>query len=203
MGGRHLLLADLPAAAASLAGAFADDPMVNWLAGGSDSPDRLERTARAFFAPALAAGIRRGHTYGVPAAKGFEAVAVWCPPDVPMLDETDTPAFIDGFRTQFGEESIGRLVELGATTGERHPTDPHFYLFIVGASVHGRGAGPRVIAPTLERCDAEGLPAYLESSNPRNVGFYERLGFEAQWQHRVGDDGPLLTGMWRQPRRDG
>ena len=31
--------------------------------------------------------------------------------------------------------------------------------------------------PVLERCDADGIPAYLESTKERNVGFYEQHGF--------------------------
>lgn len=200
MGARHLLAADLPAAAAALARAFADDPMLTWLSGDTESPGRREDAAQAFFAPSLAAGLRRGHTYGIAGEDGFDAVSVWSPPDVPMLDDADTSAFADGFDTHFGEDSLGRLIELGAVTGELHPTEPHFYLFIVGAAVHGRGAGAQVIGPTLERCDLEGLPVYLESSNPRNIAFYERLGFSSRWEQRIGDDGPLLTGMWRDPR---
>jgi GNAT superfamily N-acetyltransferase len=199
MGARHLLAADLPAAATTLAQAFADDPMLTWLAGDSDSPGRRENAAQAFFAPSLAAGLRRGHAYGIEGDDGFDAVSIWSPPDVPMLGEDDLPAFAEGFTTHFGEDSLGRLVELGGVTGELHPAEPHFYLFILGAAVHGKGAGGRVIGPTLDRCDAEGLPAYLESSNPRNVAFYERLGFSSRWEQRIGDDGPLLTGMWRDP----
>jgi ribosomal protein S18 acetylase RimI-like enzyme len=43
------------------------------------------------------------------------------------------------------------------------------------------------------------MPAYLESSNPRNMSLYRRHGFE-----QVGElplpDGPALYPMWRTPR---
>ena len=40
------------------------------------------------------------------------------------------------------------------------------------------GARDEVLAPVLERCDAEGVPAYLESSKESNVSFYRRHGFD-------------------------
>ena len=33
------------------------------------------------------------------------------------------------------------------------------------------------VAPLIERCDTSGVPCGLVSTNPRNISFYERLGF--------------------------
>ena len=75
----------------------------------------------------------------------------------------------------------------------------HVHAAEFGAAVQGRGVGATVIRPVLDRCDADGLPAYLESSSVTNVSFYERLGFRIIWEDRPGDDGPLFRGMWRDP----
>jgi hypothetical protein len=45
--------------------------------------------------------------------------------------------------------------------------------------------------PTLERCDREGLPAYVEASSERNAALYERLGFKLIRELRVGGSPPL------------
>ncbi len=63
----------------------------------------------------------------------------------------------------------------------------------------GGGAGAALMTHSLERCDAEHAVAYLESSNPRNVAFYARLGFVAVGRMQVGDS-PVLTAMRRPPR---
>jgi hypothetical protein len=55
----------------------------------------------------------------------------------------------------------------------------------------------------LERCDAEGLPAYLESSKASNVPFYERFGFRVTQDLQLAPDAPTLYGMWREPMLDG
>ena len=51
----------------------------------------------------------------------------------------------------------------------------------------------------LERCDREGIPAYLESSKEKNVPFYRRHGFEVTREIQL-PNGPMLWAMWRQPR---
>ena len=61
-----------------------------------------------------------------------------------------------------------------------HPEEPHWYLAVIGSDpdVRGKGFGQALMRSRLDRCDAEYAPAYLESSNPDNVPYYERFGFE-------------------------
>ena len=61
-----------------------------------------------------------------------------------------------------------------------HPKEPHYYLALLGAEParQGHGIGSAMLSSQLECCDATAIPAYLESSNPRNVAFDGRHGFE-------------------------
>ncbi|MCU1279346.1 MAG: hypothetical protein JWM53_2892, partial [bacterium] len=79
--------------------------------------------------------------------------------------------------------------------------EPHYYLFAIGTTPEqqGRGVGSALLAPMLARCDAEKLPAYLESSTPTNLPFYRRHGFVATGELRFGD-GVVVTPMRRDPR---
>jgi ribosomal protein S18 acetylase RimI-like enzyme len=43
----------------------------------------------------------------------------------------------------------------------------------------------------IEAVDKDGLPAYLESSNPRNMSLYMRYGFETMGQIKIGNAPPL------------
>ena len=52
----------------------------------------------------------------------------------------------------------------------------------------------------LDLCDEQRLPAYLESSNPRNWSFYERLGFVRVGPLPVPRGCPGLMAMRREPR---
>lgn len=51
----------------------------------------------------------------------------------------------------------------------------------------------------LRRVDEDRLPAYLESSNPRNISLYERHGFEVVGEIQVGKS-PVMTPMIRAAR---
>ena len=79
-----------------------------------------------------------------------------------------------------------------------HLREPHYYLFAIGTdpAQQGRGVGAALMAPMLARCDAERMPAYLESSNPANLTFYRRHGFDATGELRFGDDA-VVTPMRR------
>ena len=84
-----------------------------------------------------------------------------------------------------------------------HPHDrPHWYLNVIATlpERQGQGLGAKALRPALERCDTEGAPAYLESSNPRNMTLYRRHGFEELADTIDLPDGPSLYPMWREPR---
>ena len=48
--------------------------------------------------------------------------------------------------------------------------------------------------------DAQGLPAYLESSSPANVPLYRRHGFEVVEVLKATPDAPEMWAMWREAR---
>jgi hypothetical protein len=56
------------------------------------------------------------------------------------------------------------------------------------------------MASRLDRCDAEHAPAYLESSNPDNVPYYMRFGFEVTGEIQLPNGGPTMWPMWRAAR---
>ncbi|MBY8877497.1 GNAT family N-acetyltransferase [Actinacidiphila acidipaludis] len=94
-------------------------------------------------------------------------------------------------------EQIARLMEAA------HPGDrPHEYLMLIAVSeeVRSQGVGAALIESVLERCDREGLAAYLEASSMRSRGLYERLGFVFMGRTVDLPDGPHMWPMWRDPR---
>jgi ribosomal protein S18 acetylase RimI-like enzyme len=101
-----------------------------------------------------------------------------------------------------------RLVGLGIFTRLRglveaerhHPGTPHWYLGVLGIDPdhQGKGLGSELLGPVLQRCDTDGLGAYLESSKQANLAFYGRHGFEVTDKITLGK-GPPIWGMWRDP----
>jgi len=104
--------------------------------------------------------------------------------------------------TALDPRSAPRFLRLLALVESKHPGErPHWYLPALGVEPRsqGRGLGSRLMFPVLERCDLQGLPAYLEASSPRNRALYERHGFEVSEELRLPGDGPPLWLMWREP----
>jgi GNAT superfamily N-acetyltransferase len=193
--GRAAQEGDIPAVVECLTSAFYDDPV--W--GHWSFPDEANRREplselMRFWTVAAA---RHPWVRMTPRA---EAVAVWIPPGEPELtseEEERFPALIsEVFRERAGEAN-----KLFDGFEEHHPGEPHYYLSLWGTHRDhaGRGLGTALIEDNLARIDAEGMPAYLESTNPANLLRYEALGFA-----RAGEfgptAGPVITTMWREAR---
>ena len=78
-----------------------------------------------------------------------------------------------------------------------HPHDEHWYLPLIGAdpAYLGLGLGSALMKHACLEIDKTGLPAYLESSNPRNISLYERYGFEVMGEILSGA-APVVTPMF-------
>jgi GNAT superfamily N-acetyltransferase len=98
------------------------------------------------------------------------------------------------------EEIQARFSILSAAVLEAHPHQPHWYLNVVSTVPRrqGQGLGARTLDPILAVCDSGNIPAYLESSNPRNIPFYQRQGFVITGEIPL-PGGPSLFPMWREP----
>jgi ribosomal protein S18 acetylase RimI-like enzyme len=118
----------------------------------------------------------RGMDHGTAfASEDGAAVSLWLPAGVEPDLETMLGALVD-----VPEAKGAVLAQVGEQIRGYHPEEPHWYLAAVGVdpSRQGEGLGSAMIKEGLRLCDAQGLPAYLESSNPRNIPLYERHGFE-------------------------
>lgn len=197
---RPVTRSDVPALARALAEAFDDDPVMTWI-----FPDARRRPAG--LARLFATETRYHHLAGGGAelAESPDGVvvggALWDPPGrwkqstVSSLLALPVTAFALGRRLRVGAE-VSHVLE------SAHPREPHWYLATIGTSSAGRGGGygKALLRSRLSRCDAEGSPAYLESSKKDNIPYYERFGFEVTGEIVLPDGGPSLWSMWRNPR---
>ena len=126
--------------------------------------------------------------------------ALWVPPGLPKPTEEESTALNTAMA-----EVCGEYAEVGNEISERmgavHPTEDHMYLWFLGArpGFQGQGLGSALLRVVLDRCDAEGLPAYLEATNDDNRRLYRRHGFVDTQQVTIRDSPPLYC-MWRDPR---
>lgn len=187
---------DLPGIGRTIAAAFADDPVWRHLVPRRDQWDR--GAARLFQADADNR-LRHGHVYTV---DGCLAAAVWSPPG---RWKTAPVAFIREVLPAlrlFGRQTFTTLKTLRSIEQHHPPDPPHWYLASLGTEPksQGKGLGSALLQPVLERCDTEGLPAYLESSKEQNLAFYARHGFEPSEPLDLPNGGPPVWPMWRAPR---
>lgn len=194
----HATAADLEDITSVLAAAFADDPVQRWLFAPAAAPDDARRALFEVFTPDY---FWLGHAYVVHVAGTVRGAALWAPPDRNPLQGDRVQELLGALEPHLGQETVPRLGQL-ARAAEYRPPVPHFYLGILGVDPvsQSNGLGGTLVAPVLAECDRTGVLAHLESSNPRNVPFYERHGFVVEADYRCGADGPVMTMMTRQPR---
>lgn len=182
---------EMDAAISAVVAGFITDPIARFaLPRPHDYLAEMPRAVREFAGKAFA----HGSAY---VTSCFCGAALWLPPGV----HPDGEALVSLFSEVVPPE---RLDDMLGTFGEMdkwHPDEPHWYLPMIGVEPHvqGTGLGGALMRHALDRCDEEGLLAYLESSNPRNITLYERHGFEAMGKIQVGN-APPLTPMLRRPR---
>jgi ribosomal protein S18 acetylase RimI-like enzyme len=94
-------------------------------------------------------------------------------------------------------ELIGRLTSGIHPSGRAHE---YLWLIAVAPDSQGRGLGTALVQQVLDRCDREGVAAYLEASNAGSRKLYERLGFDLLDRPLDLPDGPPMWPMWREPQ---
>jgi ribosomal protein S18 acetylase RimI-like enzyme len=177
-----------------LARAFEDDPVSTFLF--PHAPSRHRRLI-AFYRTMMPAMAEHGRMDTDAAVRGG---AIWQAPDPPlpgpfrMLSMLLRSALVLRGRARAG-------LALGQALEAAHERESHWYLAVLGTAPEhqGRGVGSALMRPVLERCDRDGVLAYLESSKERNLRFYEHHGFEVLDEVRV-PGGPAVWPMRRVPR---
>ena len=180
--------------ATTLAKAFHDDPIfLHMLRADTLAEDKAIR----FFMPFLAIQEAHGHVY---TTAGREGVAIWAPPGEWKVPLSGIVRFAPTFLRVFGLRLPASLALLSRLEA-KHPKEPHWYLEFIGTDPahQGKGAGTALMQPMMERCDTEGIGAYLESSKESNLAFYGRFGFEVT-DVITHPGGPQQWLMWRNPR---
>jgi ribosomal protein S18 acetylase RimI-like enzyme len=193
---RRAVRADVDAMAAQMAKTFWDDPVAAHL---MPNAARREAGLRAFFRTQMLSDyLPFGGCY---VAEGYLGSAVWAPAGKPLATGLSGILTMVPVLPYVATNLVTTLRVLNLIE-TLHPHEPHWYLASLGTAVdhQGQGVGTSLMQPVLQHCDAEGIPAYLESSKERNVPFYRRHGFEVVKEVALPGNGPPLWTMWREPR---
>ncbi len=192
----------LDTATATLTHAFQGDPMFEWI-----FPDEIKRPEglRRLNKVGLEYGLRYGQVTQTDAAR---CVAIWIPPGQSMTlgrmarSGMLAAPFRIGFRPLASFAGANTVMD---KVHKRHVSQPHWQLLIVGVDpeLQGQGRGSAIVQEGLARADQAALPCYLDTSQPGNIPFYERLGFTIVEEATLGKGGPQAWGMRRDPPPSG
>lgn len=191
--------ADVPETARMLARAFLDDPAFTYEL--PHQPSRERRLVRYFATLLKREALRLGATEVALLEGKIVGATIWRPPNTWQPPIAVQIAALPGYISCFQGRSL-RALHTESVMFKEHPREEHWYLHVIGTEPdwQGRGVGAALLRSRLERCDREGLPAYLESSKVTNVPLYEHFGFEVTGTLGMPAAAPPITKMWRPGR---
>ena len=157
--------------------AFLNEPPITHL-----FPGARQRTRVGYFMRFQCAyALLFGEGYGTAAKDG---AALWLPPGkTAMTYGRMCRAGLFFAPLKLGLTALGRIKDLADLMGKHHKQSapmPHYYLFLMGVrpAAKGKGVARLLLDGMLEKIDAERLPVYLETQKEKNVGLYQKFGFE-------------------------
>ena len=182
------------AARTTIARTFASDPLIEWLfpADQWEDSERLDRIA-TFYWPSVESYAALGTGHVAVDGDRVVGVALWSIPQggspTPTLPNASGVArLLLGDR--LGELAEGMRVARGDTA---LPSGPYLHDLAVAADRRGEGIGTALIEAGLREVGRNG--AWLETTNPRNQGLYERAGFEEVHAGPIGNSGVTMMRM--------
>ncbi len=188
---------DLDAVTAAMVTAFATDPV--WGEYSFPGVSHRPELAMPFWRFCIRAALRFPTTYVTP---NCEAAAVWIPPGEAEMTHEHEAGLAVLLAELVGIEQSRVVSDVFDRLDAAHPHDePHHYLSLLAThrDHRGQGLGMGLLGACLATIDAEHLPAYLESTNPRNDARYIRHGFEQRDRVTLPNGTPVTT-MWRPAR---
>jgi GNAT superfamily N-acetyltransferase len=176
---------------ATLVSAFIEDPVERWL---FPEPQQYLTHFPVFVAAFGGEAFTRQTVWTL---GEFAAAAMWIPPGA----EPDAETIIAVVKERASPEKHGDTFAVLEQMDQAHPSYRHWYLPWLGVDRPrtGTGLGSELLKQCLAVVDADHLPAFLETPNPRTIPFYERHGFEVTSVAKAGAC-PLVTSMLRASR---
>jgi len=195
---RKATTADLRTLSNTMSRAFQEDPAFAWAV---PNAERRARYGPRYFELEIARTyLPKGEVY---MTEDGMAGALWAPPNkwqTPVLASLPfLPVMLRACTT-----NLPVALKMLASMETRHKlqTEPHYYLPYIGTDPdhRGKGHGAALLTDMVRRCDAEGMPAYLESTGTRNQALYLRHGFRVLEELHWPKGGPPWWPMWREPQ---
>ncbi len=162
-----------------LSRAFDQDPVFTFYL---YDPRRRKLAYRPFFGDLILSNVRLGYVYVAMINHRVVAASVWRPPEAGEArpKERFLSAAAQLAVRIFFPKSAKVLFQGFHTMHSSHPKEPYWYLCCVGVDtdLQGKGIGTCLLRPVLDIADQANVICYVETPFPRDIVFYQRLGFE-------------------------
>jgi ribosomal protein S18 acetylase RimI-like enzyme len=196
---RALNRTDVTAAGALLSASHADYPAFRME---FPDPDLRRRVLLPFQTAAVRDVVRHGKAVGAYLDDWLAGVALWQPPGQFPLSALRkarmTPALLSV--AVAAPRAFPGFAASGAALAHAMPAAPVWYLQALGVhpDAQRRGVGAALLAAGLAMVDTDNQLCHLHTSDPANVEYYRRWGFElTQPAFAAGSNGPTYYGMTR------
>ncbi|MDG2020059.1 MAG: GNAT family N-acetyltransferase [SAR86 cluster bacterium] len=169
--------------------AFSSDPFQRYL---MPDPSIFFKNSTIWFNNAASQSISLKSSFGT---EDHSGAAIWFPPN--YVVEFDA---IGETLKDLPQDSQKDIFQYFNELEKNRPKDAWYLEYLgVDPNKHSLGIGSLLLKNSLTKIDALHQPAYLESSNPRNMSLYERHGFETLTKIQFGEGPPMHT-MYREAR---
>jgi hypothetical protein len=169
---------DINKAAQILGESFADYPIFKYIL---PDNDYRKKKIHHLFLFLINMGMIEGDV--VAPSKRMEGVSIW------IHSSKIKASFSSGFKAgimhlffSIDLKSLIRFIDIGTRKQKVRTkilTGPYYLLDAIGVDPHAQrcGLGRMMIETKLHEFDAENVPCYLETSNPKNLLYYQKFGF--------------------------
>lgn len=128
------------------------------------------------------------------------AAALWLPAGT---TDAEPPADYDARLAAATGPFLARFQAFDESLDGQHPggvAHHHLAMMAVRPDRQGQGTGTGLLRAYLEDLDRAAMPSYLEAASLRTRAIYLRHGYADHGPPiRLGDDGPCMYPMWREP----
>lgn len=184
-----------------LSRAFDEDPVFTFYL---YDPRRRKFAYRPFFGDFIRSNLRFGHVYVALMNQRVVAVSIWRPPGAGAATPKERfQSFVATLAVRiFFPKTAKGLFQGFHAMHILHPKEPYWYLGCVGVDtgLQGKGIGTRLLEPVLEIADRTNTLCYVETPFPRDIVFYQRLGFEIASESHPFIGAPPVWIMTREPK---
>ncbi|MEU3310215.1 GNAT family N-acetyltransferase [Nocardiopsis sp. NPDC055551] len=178
---RTATMDDVPAIARVLGRAYHSDPLFRWF-----FPENETRMARSIRMCALTAGFDRvpggdAHVFETDedGRRVVRGAGLWKPPGDDAKEGATMLRSLPHLASMLGVRRLPRIMRYVAELKGSAPEEPHWYLRALGTdpAARGTGVGSSLVRAGLAQADSDGVPVYLDTTNPADIGFFERFEF--------------------------